>query len=310
MPRIVIISASEVSQRRLLSDTLRKYEHLGYVLSGRKEGSSWQEVLALGQNRGLFDDKQMLLVENAEDLGVLPENMLSLIDTEEENFLVMLVYDGSPSKYIPKEILRHLDIYKAEEIPFWTSARLRWLLDFCRDKKIDIDREAAALLVDWIEDGEELRSEVEKIAVFSRNKRITTDVVKALSFDEGRNSMLRFLDGLCQADRKEIITLLPHLQQDVPFLQLVTAVYNRLKPVLYKYFFPTLSEREILTMLKVRSYAGKMAAEAIKHYDRHHLCSFIIELAGLSYGEKTGMGTGWVGFEAMIFRLLDSDKRQ
>ena len=310
MPKIVIISASEVSQRRLLSDTLQKYAIQGYSLSGRKEGGSWQDILSLGKNRVFFSEKQMLLVENAENLGVLPESMITFFNSVEESSLVLLVYDGSPSKYIPKEALQRAEILKAEEIPFWPSARLRWLLNFCGDRRINLEKEAAALLIDWIEDGEELRSEIEKIAAFSDGQTVTSEMVRALSFDEGRSSMLRFLDGVCQGNQKEILILFPHLHQDVPFLMLVTALYNRLKPVIYQYIFPSLSEKDILEMLKVRSYAGKMASEARKNYDKQTLFAFIVELTGLSYGEKTGAGAGWAGLETIVLRLIGSIKKE
>jgi DNA polymerase III delta subunit len=307
VPRVVIINASEASQRRLLSETIERYQKKGFMLSGRKEGGFWQDVLTVGQNQSLFVDRQLLVVESAEDLGPLPKEMAPFFQGDESS-TVLLVYEGSPSKYIPREALRYATVLKADEIPFWPSARLNWLLGLCKNEGIKIDREAASLLVEWIEDGEELRSEIMKLGFFAKGQVISPEIVKALSFDEGRNSLLRLLDGLCQGDREEILKAFPHLRDSMPFLPLVAAIYNRFRPVLYQAFFPSLPEKQLTSFLNIRNYAWKMAAEAKKNYSKEDLSRFLVELIAFSYGEKTGLGKGWLGLETSILKLL-SQKR-
>ena len=46
---------------------------------------------------------------------------------------------------------------------------------------------------------EEVRAELQKLGSYAHGAPVDAGMVKELSFDEGRNTMLKFLDAFCQA---------------------------------------------------------------------------------------------------------------
>ncbi|MEN2995772.1 MAG: hypothetical protein ABC360_01985 [Acetomicrobium sp.] len=102
-------------------------------------------------------------------------------------------------------------------------------------KGLSLTGEALYLLDEWIEDVEEIESEIEKFCL-AEQKSVTADMVRELSKDEGSRALIRLLDGVCLRDGKTILSSLKQLQGKTEFLVVVTSLYNRLR--LASLFFP------------------------------------------------------------------------
>ncbi|MDR1379066.1 MAG: hypothetical protein LBJ36_08435 [Synergistaceae bacterium] len=307
MPRLIAIEGHE-SQRRKLEELLVDLSKKGYVLTGKFEAilssGGWPGIIAASRSGGLFDEKRITVVEEAEQLGAFPPSLVDFLENEADDVIVA-VFGGDTKKVFAKEISQKITFIRADApIPPW--GRREWLLNLALEKRCHLDNAAAALLAESLESLEELRSELEKLVLcVAEGEPITVELVKRLSFDEGGNSLLRFLDGVCQARPKDVMNALKYLQADPSPLPLLTALYNRLRPALYIACVSSTAEKKALSAVgATREYALRMARNALGHFGGENIKRFMLSLMRLSYLEKTSAAEGWIGFEVALWRLL------
>ena len=303
--RLIVVEGHE-SQRRKLEELLSDLSKKGYVLTGKIETApmgGWPEVVAVSRSGGLFDDKRMMVVENAEQLGVFPPNLADLLEDEADN-VVIAVFAGDSKKIFAGAPTKKITYIRPDaSVPPWK--RKEWLLGLSREKSCRLDGAAAALLAESIESQEELRAELDKLALYADGQSITVEAVKQLSFDEGGNALLRFLDGVCQNRPRDVLNALQHLKSDPSPLFLLTALYNRLRPALcIACVSPRTEARTLSAIGATREYALRMAKSALEHFGRGQVKFFMLNLIRLSYTEKTSAAEGWIGFETALWRLM------
>jgi DNA polymerase-3 subunit delta len=312
MPRLIAIEGHE-SQRRKLEELLTELSKKGYVLTGKFEAVSveggWPEVIAASRNRGLFDDKRMTIVEGAELLGAFPLALSGYLDGDGADDVVVAVFGGDTKKIFTKESLEKIAFIRPDpSVSPW--GRRDWLMGLARAQGAKLDAAAAALLTESLESQEELRAELDKLALYANGGMITVDVVRNLSFDEGGNALLRFLDGVCQARHGDVLNALRHLRSEPSPLPLLSALYNRLRPALYIACTSPRTEAKALAAIgATREYALRMARNALDRFGRESVKRFMLSLIRLSYLEKTSAGEGWIGFETALWRLMGAERR-
>ncbi|MDR2180391.1 MAG: hypothetical protein LBP21_08790 [Synergistaceae bacterium] len=310
MPRLIAIEGHE-SQRRKLEELLSDFEKKGYVLTGKFESASlqggWPGIVAASRSGGLFDDKRIMIAESAEQLGSFPSALGKFLEPEGDDVIVA-VFGGDVKKIFAKEILKKITFVRADaSVPPW--GRREWLVKLAKEKSCQLEGAAAALLAESLESQEELRSELDKLAFYANGKPITVEAVKQLSFDEGSNALLRFLDNVCQARHKDVLNTLKYLQLDASPLPLLTALYNRLRPALYIACSSPQTEKQLLSAIgATREYALRMARNALGHFGQDNIKHFMLDLIRLSYLEKTSFALGWIGFEVALWRLLGTSR--
>jgi len=318
MPHLRVIPAG-IAQRRQITEYISLYNKRGYALSMRfdaKAGSlpgnnevSWNSIFAMSRSGGLFADKQLFVVESAENLGEFPSDLEQFLYPENEaDSVIICVFasegrGGSAAKVFSAGAQRIIEFAaKDEAIPPWK--RKDWIIRLSKDLGVSIANDAAALLAESIDEQEELRGELAKLADYSRPRQITLDLVRQLSFDEGGSAMLKFLDGFSLGKAEDVVLSLKHLKQEASPLPMITALSNRLRPALYITLFK--NEQAALAALGVRDYAARMSKQALKNYGKAAIQKFMLELARLSYFEKTNYAEGWAGFETALLLLLKS----
>ncbi|MDR3230704.1 MAG: hypothetical protein LBT65_04635 [Synergistaceae bacterium] len=308
MPRLIVIEGHE-SQRRKLEELLSALSKKGYVLLEKTDASSvqggWPAIFAASRSGGLFDDQGMTVVESAEQLGPFPEHLAEFLEKEDAGAVIVAIFGGDSKKTFPKEVLDRIEFVRSDAVvPPWK--RREWLLSLAREGGIKLDDSAAALLAESIESQEELRAELDKLALYANGASIGPEVVKTLSFDEGGNALLRFLDGVCQARPKIVLNALKYLQADPSPLPLLTALYNRLRPALYIACYPErMQSRALAAIGATREYALRMARGALTAYGQDAVKRFMLSLIRLSYLEKTSAAEGWIGFEVALWSLMN-----
>ena len=303
--RLIVIEGHE-SQRRKLEELLQDLSKKGYALTGKMEApppGSWPELVAASRSGGLFDDKRITVVEGAEQFEPFPVSLAEYLEGEEADNVLVAVFGGDSKKIFAKEILKKITFIKSDaSVPPW--GRRDWLLGLARDKSYKLEPAAAALLAESIESQEELRGELEKLALYTGGKPITVETVKQLSFDEGGNALLRFLDGVCQNRINDVLNSLNHLKSDPSPLPLLTALYNRLRPALHIACFSPETDGKILAAMGTREYALRMARSALSRFGKKGVKRFMLDLIRLSYLEKTSFAEGWFGFETALWRFM------
>jgi DNA polymerase-3 subunit delta len=303
-----VIGAAGTSQRRLLSETLRGLQAEGFSPSGRPEEADWQELFSSLRTGGLFAAKRLFVVENALRLGPFPEELLPYVEGEGSESALVLVFDGDYRKNLGKELLGKAVVVKAPAVPPWGARRVAWVRKAARDEGVDLDGAAAALLAEWIDDAEEIRAQLPKLALAARGGPVDVGLVEALCLDEGGKSLLRLLDGLCRGREVDVLAALRILQEEPSILPVVTALHNRLRLALYQALLPPGEARRILAALKARDYATRVAGEAARRYGPEALKKAVAGLIALNAAEKLGRGRGWNGLTLLLLELLGAGR--
>jgi len=316
MPHLCVIPAG-IAQRRQLGEYISSYNQQGYALSMRLDAKghsspenkeiSWNSVFAMSRSGGLFAEKQLFIVESAENLGEFPEELEQfLYSAAESDSIVICVFasegkGSTAAKNFSASALKKIEFAEKEEaVPPWK--RRDWIMRLSKDMGVSISHDAAALLAESIDEQEELRGELTKLANYSKPNQISLELVRQLSFDEGGSVMLKFLDGFSLGKADDVISSLRYQKHDASPLPIITALSNRLRAALYITLFE--DEQKALAALGVRDYAARMAKQALKIYGKSEIQKFMLELTRLSFMEKTNYGEGWVGFEAALLLLL------
>lgn len=305
MPFLSVISGEESARSRLLTETLSRFDSLGFKLQKKNEGGDWFDLFAGLRTGGLFEGKRIFVVQSAELLGEFPERLEPFIEKDSDCGAV-LVYNNKYSKFFSPGTVGLLSVVKEKTVPKWNNQREKWLMDVAEDENINLDRDAASLLVEWIDDPEEIRAELNKLAAaIHSDSPITIELVRQLSLDEGRNCLLGFLDGISRCSVKSVVRSLEQLRQNnVSLLYVITALFNRVRIALYVQHFSPQWKARLEKILKVRNYQMKMVREMMKKYSVENIDILALELMSLSYREKTGKSSGWNEFETIIFSFL------
>ena len=306
MPKLIAIENSE-SQRRQLNEKLNELAKKNFPLSGRYDAQkfgTWQKLFETAVTPGLFVQKEAIVIENVETLGEFPDSLANLIEDDNADCVLLLIFNSDTKNL--KSIAKLIEIIKPEsEIPPWE--RPKWLMALAKEAKFKLSFDAAQLLADSIESQEELRSEINKLALYAESMKISeikSNDIQNISFDEGGSSLLIFLDGICGNNIMDVSRSLKYLRKEDSILPLLTAISNRLRPALMLAGFGQKFSESVLKTLGVRNYAAKKAQLALKNFGAEKIKIFMAKLARLSFLEKTGKAEGWQGFELIIWELL------
>lgn len=298
MPHVCVVH-SGTAQRRQLSETVAALEKKGFALSSKIEAKgeknvSWASLFAASRSAGLFDAKQLMVIESAEGLGEFPAELEPFLDRLSETSSVVVCAFGAEIKktFSPAATKKIGFVAKEENVAPWK--RKDWIIRIANEQNIKIASDAAGLLAETVEDQEEIRGELAKLASFCAPKAITLDDVQNLSFDEGGRSLLKFLDGFSKRKVADVLASLEHLKRDPSPLPLLTALVNRVRPALYE--------------AGASSYALGMAKQALAIYGKPAMQKFMLRMISLSITEKTNSAEGWAGFETAVILMLGSAK--
>lgn len=309
MPLLIVIAASGAAQRRLLSEQGKALAASGYSLGRKIQGGTWGDLFSLSETSGLFAEKEYFVVEEAENLGPFPLEYVHAVESGDSATAFVLVYEKIAKGTFSPDLSKRLTAISETPPPFWTDAKVAWLRSKAKDLGIRLDEDAAHLLVEFVENPEELLSEISKIGAYLGDKNITADHVRQFSFDEGRANMLRFVDAFCRAEWRDVLESLPAIRREDSFLPALTALHNRVRLALYQARFPS-GAGKLSEALGAKPYQMKMASECLKRYEHSDLLLLSTSLIATSYGEKTGRGTGIAGFESAVLRALATKKKR
>lgn len=302
MPRIIAIEYSD-AQRRQLSEKLKELSKSGLPLNGKYDAQNfgtWGKLFENVITPGLFVQREVIVIENSETLGEFPEDLSNLIEDEKADCVLILIFNTDTKNL--KNVKKSITLIKPEaQISPWE--RPKWLMNLAKEQKFKLDYDAAQLLADSVESQEELRAEINKLAIYSEGRSITLEDVENLCFDEGGRALLIFLDGLCANNPFDVSRALKYLRRE-PLLPVLAALTNRLRPALMLSCFNNRYSDDVLKILGTKDYAKKKAQAALKNFGADKIKIFMAKAARLSYLEKTNIAESWNGFELIIFELM------
>jgi DNA polymerase-3 subunit delta len=306
MPHLHLITGSGTAQRRLVASELAALKTKGYELSARREGGEWRALLTENRGRGLFEDKSVVVIDEAEKLGAMPENLAPLLEDEDASVVILLVAKSETSAIIPKELIGRCSRSKAEEPSPWSKDRDNIVRDTARRHGVTVSRDGAALIKELFEDAGELAGEAEKLALFcaaSGRGDISRSDVETFCLSDGGKSVLKLLDGLCGGNTVQSLANLEILSANAELLPVLSALHNRFRLALYFAAFPG-DRGRFAKALGARDYASRLAEQAASLYGQERLMEFVVGLLRINSNEKSGMGASWRDLNILLIDLM------
>jgi DNA polymerase-3 subunit delta len=310
MPHLHLITGTGTAQRRLVAKELAALAAKGYELASKRDGGEWRSLLTENRGPGLFDERSVLVVEDAEKMGLMPENLAPLLEKENASVVILLVAKSEVPAIIPKDLLARCSRSKAEEPSPWSKDRDGIVTDAARRHGVTISRENAALIKELFEDAGELASETEKAASYcaaSGRREVSRDDVEALCLSDGGKSVLKLLDGICSVKAAQSLSSLDVLMKDGELLPTLSALHNRMRLAFYYSAFP-LEQGRFAKALGAKDYASRQAEQAASAYGKAKLLEFMTGLLRINANEKSGMGASWRDLNILVIDLLSGTR--
>ena len=299
MPALVLIAAPAGAQPRLRAETLSAYEKKGYVLDRRLETAAWPDLFEEALTPSLFAPRRIFEVDDGRSLGVLPDTYKKYVERGDAD-VIFLIHSDKPLRKELGDVFETAFSVPYEAAPYWPNQRVGWLQRLARASGCTLDAAAAALLAEWIEDEEELRSEVDKLAKAAPNKRITVQQVNSLSMDEGGKGVLNLLDAVARADVAAAVKSLAVLREEDGLIPALAAVHKRVRGAT---FVARLGDAGA-EAVHLTGFQTKTARSMAQTYGPNLLSLWLGELIRLSWSERNGEGEGWDGLEKLLLVVM------
>ena len=307
MPHVVLLVSSGSGRRRLLEETLARLAGPDSEVLSSREGETWVSLLADNLSGGLFDERRIVVVEGAQELGPLPPACVALLEPPEASTTLVLLYEQDPGKALPPEARERIVRVESRPLPRFGRERLDWIEGIAREEGVRLEPGALALLSEAFEDPGELAMEVRKLALLGET--VGEEQVRALCLGDGSRLLVQFLDHLCRGQAVPALACLEGLRRRDEVIPVLAALHNRFRLAWWGARFPRRSG-QVERFLKARPYAWKLAQQAGARYGLAALTRFTGDLIGLNLQEKTGQGTGWAGVELAVLGLLRARKNE
>ncbi|MDR1510160.1 MAG: hypothetical protein LBS53_11030 [Synergistaceae bacterium] len=312
MPHLHILSGSGASLRRLLADETAKLASAGYTDVRRQEGGEWGALLSENRGRDLFGDLSVVVVEEGETLGTMPERFAFMLEGPGAGTHILLVCKTDGPRPVAKEHEALCTLSKVETLPPWSKERDGIILSEAGKHGVKIARNAVSLLKELFEDIGELASEAEKLAnvcILRKRSEISVSDVEDFCMSDGNRNLLKLLDGLCSGNRVESLASLEGMSSRSELTPLLSALHNRFRLAMYYALCP--DERAGYTRaLGAKDYAARLAWGAADLYGSVKLRDFVTGLIRVASNERIGQGASWRDLDVLVIDLLSSMKGQ
>ncbi len=310
MPHVHILTGGGSAQRRLMEATLKAYAARGYEDITRQEGGDWAALLTENSGGGLFGEKRVVVVDEAEKLGVLPERYAPLLEPKNAETAILLICKNETAIPVPKTLIPKCTLSKATEPSPWSKERDEIILSAAREQGVGVARDAVSLMKELFEDTGELAGETKKLALHclvAKKKEISRADIETLCLSDGGKNLLKLLDGICAGKEAETLNALEALRKGSELLPLLSAIHNRIRLALYF----AAHEREsglFARALGAKDYAMRQAETAVRMYGKASILRFTIGLITINANEKSGRGAQWRDLDLLVVELLSSKK--
>jgi DNA polymerase III delta subunit len=220
--------------------------------------------------------------------------------------VLVCVFREEPTKCLPKEALERCAWIRPEEVPRYGSARLDWIRAAAAEERAKPTREALALLGELVEDPEEIRGELRKLALAAEGGAIGIDLVTSLCLDDGQRDFFRLLDGVCEGNVPQALRALEALRRrDDAVIPSASGLHGRMRLAWYGAVLPREGSR-VGKALGAGFHAQRMADRAIRVYPREAIRDFVLAMTRINIFEKAGRGAGWGDLQMAVLSLLES----
>ncbi|MDR3354734.1 MAG: hypothetical protein LBO21_06820, partial [Synergistaceae bacterium] len=129
MPHLRLLIAPGTVRKRLLDSTLDDLAKKGYGDMRRQEGGDWHSLMTDNMGIGLFDERSVVVVDDAAKLGPLPNGLAPLLSPPDAGCIILLLCESETPAIIPKAHMGKCSVLKAAEPSPWSKERDSMIAD-------------------------------------------------------------------------------------------------------------------------------------------------------------------------------------
>jgi DNA polymerase III delta subunit len=283
-------------------------------MSARESG--WDEILARAQMLPMFAPRQVILVDDAgtvERLGEKSrEQVIAALDKyfAEPSPLTTLVLEAASLDGRQRFCKLLKDKALCVELTIGSESAAALAIQMARDLGAELDRDAAALLADILNDQPaRIRIELEKLSTYVQGHGgITVKDVEALVLAARKNTVWQLTDLLASRKRAEALAFLDNLlRQGEPLPQLVGALAWSYRKLIEARALPALASGfQAARSLGMRPDAAEMAVRQAHRIPKADLLAGLAALAEADSESKSGNPDPRAMMEFLVARLTSS----
>lgn len=293
------ILAPSAAQYRLAQEILSEWDGHQIPIVKKLENPKAEEWAELLGGQDLFSPLQGAVVTYT-DQPTFSEAFFGALGVD-DGWHVLCLSEKEPKKsQLPKDFWQLAHKINEQPAPTWPSKRAAWLMDLARNKKGKLDREAATVLVDWVDDPEELRTKLDLALQLAQGKTITVSLIEQLAENEGSRDTLKVLDAVANKDIPLLLDALSRMSSLSELIPLLSALQKRLRAA---YYLSCIGRRAV-DMLALTDYQARTAEKMARTYSHHHLALALGEVCRLSLAERRSEGEGFWGLQVCLLGLM------
>lgn len=211
----------------------------------------------------MMSDKQLVILREAQsmrDARNQLEKMASYAASPSPSSVLVICFKGdvikSTSSFVKKTIASGGVVFESNKPKDWQLEN--FVTDYCKERKVTIDRNATALLVSSIgNDLSRLFSEIDKLLIASdKGTPITPEVIEkniGISKDFNNFELVAAISGRNFPKAMQIVNYFKSNPKQNPTIVTGTILFNFFSNLLLAHYAPEKSERGLMAQLKFRS---------------------------------------------------------
>jgi len=280
-----------------------------------------ETAIEAAQTFPFIGDKRLIIASDALFLtGAKGNKVEHRIDSLEEylhspadfSVLVLIVHQEKldERKKIVKLLKQKAILCSCSPLP--QNELIPWVMDAARQRKVEMEEEAAAMLIQYIGNNMQLLSkEMEKISQYvGKGNLITLSVVNELVSKNIEQDVFTLVDHVVHYRVAEAFDSLHELlkrnEEPIKILALLARQFR----LIYKakeLERSGYSQQQMAQILGIHPYICKLVVQQSKNFSQDKLAEFLDHLADLDYMMKTGRTDKVVALEMFLLKLKGNE---
>lgn len=307
-----ILHGNDSNRMKQKLASIKQKHDISQVLVFDCNSSLQSDILAEMDSYSIFDEKKMLVLENATFLSSKDGTGydVNAFTKRQDDLDTTIVVFSCPSEKLDKRKKAVKEMIAASTVLSCLSlddhSKREYVMNLCKEKQVQFDRDAFRWFLTRVgNDPLRIENEIEKCSIYASH--ITLEDVEALVAPEPMDNVFKMVDALFN---RNALLLLSYYRNFRALNMEPFAIVGLLASQI-RFLFQVrvcmeqgLSKNEIAQELHAHPYRVQVNQERAYDFDLDQLLDQLVQLATFDQEMKMGMVDKDEGFEQFVLRLL------
>ena len=307
-----ILHGNDSNRMKQKLASIKQKHDISQVLVFDCNSSLQSDILAEMDSYSIFDEKKMLVLENATFLSSKDGtgyDVNAFIKRQDDSDTTIVVF-SCPSEKLDKRKKAVKEMIAASTVLSCLSlddhSKREYVMNLCKEKQVQFDRDAFRWFLTRVgNDPLRIENEIEKCSIYASH--ITLEDVVALVAPEPMDNVFKMVDALFNRNALLLLSYYRNFRAlNMEPLAIVGLLASQIR-----FLFQVrvcmeqgLSKNEIAQELHAHPYRVQVNQERAYDFDLDQLLDQLVQLATFDQEMKMGMVDKDEGFEQFVLRLL------